>query len=90
VYRKSNALELFKDHQHENCLFPTTKFFQDNKTEIFDLDARSNEYEMFESMRIYVERFGRAYNYLKSVAQLNEEREEYLLQEEKEEKEAKA
>lgn len=37
---------------------------------------------MFESMRIYIERFGRPYNYLKSVKQLNEQREKYLLEEE--------
>lgn len=37
---------------------------------------------MFESMRIYIERFGRPYNYLKSVLQLNDERENLLVQEE--------
>ena len=37
---------------------------------------------MFESMRIYVERFGRPYNYLKSMQQLNNERESLLLDEE--------
>jgi hypothetical protein len=37
---------------------------------------------MFESMRVYIERFGRPYNYLKSVAELNEEREKYLIEEE--------
>jgi len=35
-------------------------------------------------MRIYVERFGRPYNYLKSVGKLNQEREDYLQNEEKE------
>lgn len=47
---------------------------------------------MFESMRIYVERFGRPYNYLKSMVQLNDERETALVEEEsttKGEKEAK-
>ena len=38
---------------------------------------------MFESMRIYIERFGRPYNYLKSVQYLNQEREKVLIQEEK-------
>ena len=38
---------------------------------------------MFESMRIYVERFGRPYNYLKSMQQLNDEREQVVLGEEK-------
>ena len=33
-------------------------------------------------MRIYIERCGRPYNYLKSVKYLNDEREKHLLQEE--------
>lgn len=33
-------------------------------------------------MRIYVERFGRPYNYLKSMIQLNDERETALVEEE--------
>ena len=59
----------------DDKLFPTQKFFQQNKTEVFELDANGNQYEMFESMRIYIERFGRPYNYLKSVNYLNEQRE---------------
>ena len=39
---------------------------------------------MFESMRIYIERNGRPYNYLPSVKELNEKREDLLTQEEKE------
>ena len=39
---------------------------------------------MFESMRIYVERNGRPNNYLESVKKLNEEREQVLVEEEKE------
>lgn len=38
---------------------------------------------MFESMRVYIERNGRSYNYLRSVKNLNEEREGHLEQEEK-------
>lgn len=71
-------------------MFPTQKFFQQNKTEVFELDANGNQYEMFESMRIYIERFGRPYNYLKSVNYLNEQREQYLIEEEKKAKEAEA
>ena len=41
-------------------------------------------------MRIYVERFGRPYNYLKSVGKLNQERDDYLVLEEKDVKEAKS
>jgi hypothetical protein len=67
---------LFKD---ESEVFPTTKFFQENKTEVFEIEAIGTKYEMFESMRIYIERFGRPYNYLKSVQELNDEREKYLI-----------
>mgnify|MGYP001100321887 FL=1 len=45
---------------------------------------------MFESMRIYIERFGRPYNYLKSVQYLNEQREQVLIEEEKKAKEEAA
>ena len=38
---------------------------------------------MLESMRIYIERFGRPYNYLKTVGHLNNEREKHLVEEEK-------
>jgi adenylate kinase len=38
---------------------------------------------MFESMRIYIERNGRPYNYLSSVRSLNQKRNEHLLEEEK-------
>jgi hypothetical protein len=48
-----------------------------------------NSYEMLESMRIYIERFGRPYNYLKSVEDLNEERETHLIEEEKQTEKAK-
>jgi len=75
---------LFKTFHDDacECIAPTSKFFQDNKTEVFEMDAASDKYEMFESMRIYIERFGRPYNYLKSVLDLNEEREKHLLEEE--------
>jgi len=47
------------------------------------VDAKGNQYEMLESMRIYIERFGRPYNYLKTVGHLNNEREKQLVEEEK-------
>jgi len=79
-YNRDNSIELFKEP--EKGVFPTTKFFQDNQTEVFDLFSNGEKYEMFESMRIYIERFGRPYNYLASVGQLNQEREEQLVKEE--------
>jgi hypothetical protein len=66
TYNQDNSIELFKDC--EKGVFPTTKFFQDNQTEVFDLFSNGDKYEMFESMRIYIERFGRPYNYLASVS----------------------
>lgn len=75
-YNAENSIKLFQKAELINDnLFPTQKFFQQNKTEVFELDANGNQYEMFESMRIYIERFGRPYNYLKSVNYLNEQRE---------------
>lgn len=47
------------------------------------IDGKGNQYEMLESMRIYIERFGRPYNYLKTVGHLNNEREKTLIEEEK-------
>ena len=87
AYNADNAIDLFKqENSHPSeceCVYPTTKFFQDHKTEIFEMEADGEKYEMFESMRIYIERFGRPYNYLKSVKELNEEREKHLIEEEK-------
>lgn len=44
---------------------------------------------MFESMRIYIERNGRPYNYLPSVDELNIKREEHLEIEEHDAKQKK-
>ena len=46
------------------------------------MSAEGEKFEMLESMRIYIERFCRPYNYLKSVQDLNEERETHLNEEE--------
>mmetsp|Transcript_19482 Transcript_19482/g.24045 ORF Transcript_19482/g.24045 Transcript_19482/m.24045 type:complete len:87 (-) Transcript_19482:422-682(-) len=69
---------------------PLTRFFQENKTEVFQIGCDGNTFEMFESMRIYIERSGRSYNYLPSVRVLNKKREEELVKEEKDSKSAKA
>ena len=63
---------------------PLTRFFQEHKTEVFEIDAARNQFEMFEAMRVYIERNGRTYNYLQSVKSLNVKREEHLTQEQKE------
>ena len=54
------------------------------------LDGRGNQYEMLESMRNYIERFGRPYNYLKTVGHMNSEREKTLIEEEQKAKTDKA
>lgn len=59
-----------------------TRFFQENKTEAFEIDHNGLAFEMFESMRVYIERDGRPFNYLSSVRSLNRKREEALGKEE--------
>ena len=44
---------------------------------------------MFDSMRIYIERNGRPYNYLPTVDELNVKRDEHLTQEEKDDAQVK-
>lgn len=65
---------------------PITRFFQEHNTEVFEIDCSRHQFEMFEAMRVYIERNGRSYNYLSSVKSLNHKREEYLTQEELEAK----
>lgn len=79
IFNQQNSMALFREPGE---LFPTTKFFQDNGTDVFEMAADGDKFEMFESMRIYIERFGRPYNYLKSVKHLNQKREEHLREEE--------
>ena len=67
-----------------------TRFYQENKTEIFEIDHDGNQFEMFESMRVYIERNGRSNNYLPPVAELNVEREKHLIKEEADDKAEKA
>ena len=57
---------------------------------MFEIDCDGKQFEMFESMRIYIERNGRSYNYLHSVKVLNVGREQALLKEEKDTKAHKA
>lgn len=61
---------------------PLTRFFQENKTEIYELDCDGDQYEMFEGMRTYIERNGRPYNYLSQIDELNQQREAHLAEEE--------
>ena len=57
---------------------------------MFEIECDGNTFEMFESMRVYIERSGRSYNYLPSVRVLNVQREEKLVKEERDFKAEKA
>ena len=74
----------------EKPIYPLIRFFQENKTEVFEIECDGNTFEMFESMRVYIERNGRSYNYLPSIKKLNVEREDELVKEEKDFKAEKA
>lgn len=85
-YQKFNCIDNFLkayEGEDQEVKYPTTRFFQENKTEIFELDFNGENFEMFESMRIYIERNGRPYNYIKSVKELNSGREDHLQEEQK-------
>ena len=71
-------------------VYPMTRFYQENKTEVFEVDCDGNQFEMFESMRVYIERNGRSNNYLPPVAELNVDRENHLIKEEADVNEKKA
>jgi len=98
AYRQCNDLNLFESANKDPMLghpkakqhqLPLCRFFQEHKTEVFEIDCDGNTFEMFESMRIYIERNGRSYNYLPSVRVLNKKREEELQKEEKSVKQSK-
>lgn len=91
-FNDENNLDLFiKANSHKDLGLPSfkqpklpiTRFFQENKTEVFEIDGDGNVFEMFESMRVYIERNGRPYNYLSSVKNLNQKRIDHLIVEEK-------
>jgi len=98
-YKTDNDLNLFKVANtndklgHSNCpalKYPIMRFFQENKTEVFEIDHNGEKFEMFEGMRVYIERNGRPFNYLKSVRHLNKTREENLKEEETNDNQTKA
>lgn len=99
TYRRDNDIGLFTAAQARTDLghpkatapvFPLIRFFQEHKTEVFEIDCDGIQFEMFDSMRIYIERNGRSYNYLNSVKALNTRREQALIKEEKDTKARKA
>ena len=98
-YSAANDVNLFVNANNDPMLghpkmqkhqLPLLRFFQENRTEVFQINADGNTFEMFESMRIYIERNGRSYNYLPSVRVLNKKREEELIKEESDDKSTKA
>lgn len=60
----------------------TSSFFQEKETEILQIYAGNDNFELFEDMRIYIERHGRPFNYLQSLERLNNDRHIYLDQKE--------
>lgn len=56
-------------------VYPLSRFFQEHKTEIFEINTDGSEFETKQSMEIYIERNGRSFNYLQSVQKLNGVRE---------------
>lgn len=57
---------------------------------MYEIECDGNTFEMFQSMRVYIERNGRSYNYLPTVRVLNVKREEELVKEERNAKAEKA
>lgn len=53
-------------------------FFARNGVEVFSLDCSKEEIEAFESLRIYIERDGRPWNFLTSAEDLRQARAAYL------------
>ena len=93
IENKSNALasvEYVVNPKTLKTFNAKKKFFQENKREVFEIQCDGNTFEMFESMRVYIERSGRSYNYLPSVRVLNVQREEKLVKEERDFKAEKA
>lgn len=91
-WQENNDLSLFKNANNaedmgmpnaKKYMLPITRFFQEHNTEVFEIDCSRHQFEMFEAMRVYIERNGRSYNYLASVKSLNHKREDVLTQEEK-------
>lgn len=87
AYNYSNSINNYHDPSKP---IPVVRFFQENKevkreiegeikkdqyyTEIFEIDGNNQEMEIFEAMRIYIERHGRPYNYLPSMDHLHIDR----------------
>jgi len=81
-YNQNNHILNFQKANQGEGQYPLLRLFQENTTDVFEVDCDGEQFEMFESMRIYIERNGRPYNYLEGVWELNEKREEHLNEEE--------
>jgi len=90
LFQSANNDPMLGHPKAKSYKLPLLRFFQENKTEVFEINCDGNTFEMFESMRVYIERSGRSYNYLPSVRVLNVKREEELVKEEKNSKAEKA
>lgn len=78
MFENANTAEDLGHPKAKPALYPMIRFFQEKGTEVLEIDADGFPFEMFDSMRIYIERNGRPYNYLSSVRHLNKKRDEAL------------
>jgi len=70
-WNESNNVANYHDSERP---VPVMRFFQERETEIFEVDQGKEETEIFEAIRIYVERHGRPFNYLPSMEHNHMER----------------
>ena len=81
AWRDKNAAE---DYRHGleagKPKLTIARFFQEKETEVLEIDCRIENFELFEWMRIYIERHGRPYNYLLPLEKLNSDRHYHLEQ----------
>ena len=82
-YNSLNNIEICDINQQG---FTLKNYFQEKGVEIQEIDSEKNPVEILEEMRIYIERFGRPYNFLASTTQINLQRLQYLEKLEVEEK----
>lgn len=87
-WNRLNSIFNYKlvDSNTKDIQFPLQRFYQEHETEVFEIDSSGETFEMFQSMRFYIERNGRPYNFLDDRNKLNENREKHLTEEESQDK----
>ena len=81
IWHQGNTIDDYrKGFEPGKPKLTTAKFFQEKETEILDIFAGIDNFELFESLRVYIERHGRPFNYLQPLDRLNNDRHIYLEQ----------